>query len=127
MMDGMTMTTKYVVINENALCYINDVQPEAVGILTANVTCGGPSPIDGPVFLSIHDVVCPATARDLAVYRVMLPGNNKVSSSCGVNLCVSRGHSEAKKKWNHHGPRKNRWWVLKCSQNARRMTLYYPG
>lgn len=72
-MDGMTMTTKYVVINENALCYINDVQPEAVGILAANVTYGGPSPIDGPEFPSIHDVVRPATARDLAVYRVMLP------------------------------------------------------
>ena len=67
------MTVQYVVLNDNALGYINDVQPGVVGILASSVLRGGPNPIDGPVYPSILDVVRPAVASDFDVYRVMLP------------------------------------------------------
>jgi hypothetical protein len=68
------MTTRYVVLNENALGYINDVQPQVVGILASSVFMGGPNPIDGPVaIVPTCDVVRAATADDFEGFRVMLP------------------------------------------------------
>lgn len=65
--------TQYVVLNDNALGYINDVQPGVVGILAGKVSLGGPSPIDGPVYAAPGNKVRPATTNDFDYFRVAVP------------------------------------------------------
>lgn len=68
------MTIQYVVLNENALGYINEeVQSGVIGVLAGKVTMGGPSPVDGPVCVSPSDKVRSAMAQDFDYFRVMLP------------------------------------------------------
>jgi len=69
----MATTTKYVVLNENTLGYIQDEQPNMMGVLASNVTRGGHLPINGPVAISPSANLRAATAKDFDTYRVVVP------------------------------------------------------
>jgi hypothetical protein len=66
--------TRYVVLNENTLGYINDECPNTMGVLVGSVAQGGHNWLNGPVAIApTIDEVRPATIGDFATYRVMAP------------------------------------------------------
>jgi hypothetical protein len=66
--------TKYVVLNENTLGYINETDPNTVGVLAGSVIRGGHNPLNGPVtIVPTIDEVRPAKIEDFATYRVLAP------------------------------------------------------
>jgi hypothetical protein len=74
--------TKYVVLNENTLGYINAECPNTMGVLAGSVIRGGHNPLNGPVtIVPTIDEVRPAEIGDFATYRVMAPSNLPKSTS----------------------------------------------
>lgn len=70
----MDTDTKYVVMDEHTLGYINPAQPRMMGILHASVLRGSPfGRLDGVVPIGDTKTLRPATVADFAVYRVVPP------------------------------------------------------
>lgn len=62
--------TKYVVLNENTLCYRIDGQDYHLGVLAGSVIRGGHDWKNGPVAVGPLDTLRPATAEDFEFFRV---------------------------------------------------------
>jgi hypothetical protein len=66
--------TKYVVLNESTLGYINEERPNALGVLAGSVVRGGYNPLNGPVAIApMIDELRPAEIEDFDTYRVEAP------------------------------------------------------
>ncbi len=69
--------TKYVVVNDNTLGYIQPNNPNWIGILHGSVLKGGFNDLDGPIHKSQAKTIRPATLEDFKVYRVVPPPHLK--------------------------------------------------
>jgi hypothetical protein len=65
---------KYVVVNENALCYRIDGSIFH-GVLAGSVLRGGPDPLAGQISVAPSDAVRPATLADFDQFRVSPKGH----------------------------------------------------
>lgn len=68
------MTDKYLVVNENALCYRIEGSIFC-GVLAGSVLLGGPDPMTGQILVAPSDTVRPATVADFALFRVSPKGH----------------------------------------------------
>jgi hypothetical protein len=67
-------TARYLVVNENALCY--RIEGSILhGVLAGSVLRGGPDPMTGTIAVAPSDVVRPATVEDFAFFRVSPKGH----------------------------------------------------
>ncbi len=64
--------SKYIVVNENTLCYRVEGS-KFPGVLAGSVVRGGHDPKNGAIILSPSDVIRDATLEDFKEYRVQLP------------------------------------------------------
>lgn len=72
------MKTKFVVINENILGYINPTQPKYAGILSTSVLRGATAKwFDGPYLLSMAKTLRPAILKDFKDFLVSIEGYQK--------------------------------------------------
>lgn len=71
------MTTQYLVLNENTLCYRIEGDP-MLGVLGGKPQLGGKSnsPLEEPFYPSPLDKERPATKADFAYFRVSSKGYN---------------------------------------------------
>lgn len=65
---------KYIVVNENALCYRID-DNVFLGVLAGSVRRGGPDPLCGIIAAAPSDTIRPATIEDFAFFRVSPKGH----------------------------------------------------
>lgn len=68
--------SKYLVVNENTLCYAQE-GTVMLGVLTGSVLRGGRDWKNGAIFVAPSDKVRPATEEDFESYRVCLPPDFK--------------------------------------------------
>ncbi|MBT1509376.1 hypothetical protein KIP88_02580 [Bradyrhizobium sp. SRL28] len=70
----MNPAEKYIVVNENALCY--RIEGSIFhGVLAGSVLLGGPDPMTGTIVVAPSDTVRPATVADFAFFRVSPKGH----------------------------------------------------
>lgn len=68
-----SVTTQYIVLNENTLGYITDLQPTLMGVLAGKPQHGGHDPKNGPVPIGPTDDVRAANIADFDHFRVEVP------------------------------------------------------
>jgi hypothetical protein len=66
--------SKYVVVNENALCY-SIAGSIFHGVLAGKLLLGGPDPMTGTIVVAPSDKVRPATVADFDFFRVSPKGH----------------------------------------------------
>lgn len=68
------MSVRYVVMDEHTLGYVDDANPQWMGVLAGSVLKGGRDPKNGSaVIVPGHTVLRPATEADFAAFRVVIP------------------------------------------------------
>lgn len=66
---------KYVVLNENTLCYRIEATPSMLGVLAGSVRRGGHNPLYGPVSFTPSCALREATQKDFDEYSVCSKGH----------------------------------------------------
>lgn len=74
-LEGNAKPSKYVVVNENTLCYRIEGHPEWLGVLHGSVLRGGRHWMDGPFVIGPLDKLRDATLEDFHQYRVSPEGH----------------------------------------------------
>lgn len=78
MKTGDEIGVKYLVVNENTLCYDHGVTLAGipyVGVLGGSIIKGGRHSFDGPILISPSDKVRPATLEDFETFHVSPKGH----------------------------------------------------
>lgn len=68
------MMDKYIVKNENTLCYRQE-GTQFVGVLAGSVIRGGHNPLNGSIIIAPSDALRPATLEDFEFFRVCPKGH----------------------------------------------------
>lgn len=77
--------TKYVVVNENTLCF-RQHRSQMLGVMAANIH--GRDWRQGPILIGQHDVLRPATEEDFRRFRHVLPSDFGKDASAGHHLTI---------------------------------------
>lgn len=74
----LEVSSRYVVMDEHTLGYLDETSPWLMGVLAGSVLKGGYNPLNGPVsIVPGHTRLRQATEADFAAYRVVVPPDFK--------------------------------------------------